>query len=119
MLASTQVAATTLTLRQQLSAGRPVAGSMMWWRTTPPRVQRRTVVLEVAIPPEEMLIASSLSSIGAALSSLVWIDHPWAGASPATAISPPRLTSTPPPSIARQAAAAARSEASALAVAPR
>jgi hypothetical protein len=30
MLASTHVPATTLAVRQQLSAGNPVAGSMMW-----------------------------------------------------------------------------------------
>src|SRR5260370_7762637 len=97
MLASTHVAATTLTVLQQLSAGRPVVGSMMWCRTTPPRVQRLTVVLEVATAPDVMLIASSVSSMEAALSSLVWIDQPWIGPSPSTAISPPTLPTPPPP----------------------
>jgi hypothetical protein len=36
-LASTQVAAATLTVRQQVAAGAPVTGSMMWCRRRPPR----------------------------------------------------------------------------------
>ena len=51
MLASRQLAAATLTVRQGPSAGRPDAGSTTWCRLSPPVVQRRTVVLEVARPP--------------------------------------------------------------------
>src|SRR5262249_13858435 len=47
MLASTQVAAATETVRHGAAAGAPVAGSTMWC----PAAQRRTVVLEVASPP--------------------------------------------------------------------
>ena len=57
--------------------------------------------------------------IGAPLSSLAWMSQPSDGGSPATAMSPPRLTSAPPPPIFARAAAAARSEVIALAVAPR
>src|SRR6266852_4559957 len=119
MFASTHEAATTLAVRQRPATGRPVDGSMMWWRTTPPRVHRRTVVLEVAIPPDWMVMVSSSSSMGALLSSLICTAHPSGGGSPATAMSPPRLTSTPPAPTALYAAAAPRSTASALAVAPR
>src|SRR5207247_9675586 len=89
-------------------------------RSVRPGTHRRTVVADVAIPPELMETASSPSEVGVAASSLAWIDQPCGGGAPATAISPPRLTSTPPSfEIALSAAVAARSEASALAVAPR
>jgi hypothetical protein len=55
VLASTQLAAATLTVRQQDRAGSPVAGSMMWCIRRPPTAQARTVVLEVASPPERMV----------------------------------------------------------------
>jgi hypothetical protein len=47
-----QVPAATLTVRQHDRAGSPVAGSMMWCTRRPPTVQARTVVLDVASPPE-------------------------------------------------------------------
>ena len=52
VLASTHEAATTVTVRQGPSEGIPVRGSKMWWRDNVPRVQRLTVVLEVATPPD-------------------------------------------------------------------
>src|SRR3979411_2725744 len=51
VLASRQVAATTVTVRNGPTVGRLVFGSMMWWSSSPPRDHRRTVVLEVATPP--------------------------------------------------------------------
>ena len=70
MLASTQDAAATVAVRHTLFTGMPVDGSMMWWSTTPPRLQRRTVVLDEASPPDRMVTVSSPSSMGAVLSSL-------------------------------------------------
>jgi len=56
VLASTQLPAATLTVRQQDRAGSPVAGLMMWCARWPPLpVQARTVVLEVASPPERIV----------------------------------------------------------------
>jgi hypothetical protein len=52
MFASTQEAAATVTVRHALSAGRPVAGSMRWCASP----HRRTVVLDVARPPERTVI---------------------------------------------------------------
>ena len=52
MLASTHVPATTVAVRHGPLLGSPVAGSMMWCSATPPLVHLRTVVLEVAIPPD-------------------------------------------------------------------
>ena len=52
MLASTHVAAATLTVRQCSCAGSPVAGSITWCSSTSPRRHRRTVVPEVATPPD-------------------------------------------------------------------
>ena len=52
-------------------------------------------------------------------SSATSTGQPPVGASPATAMSPPRLTSTPPPVMAAAAALAARSEPRPFAVAPR
>src|SRR5712691_2662077 len=50
----------------------------------------------------------------APLSSLAWVSHPSRGDSPATALSPPTLTSMPSRLIADRAAAAAMSEVSAF-----
>ena len=52
VLAATHVGPVAVTVRQYGVTGRPVRGSSRWCRTTPPRRQRRTVVLEVASPPE-------------------------------------------------------------------
>jgi hypothetical protein len=52
VFASVQLPAATLTVRQQDLAGSPVAGSMMWCTCRPPTFQVRTVVLDVARPPE-------------------------------------------------------------------
>jgi len=120
MFASTQVSAATVARRHGVCAGRPVPGSMMWCCSTPPRSQRRTRVLDVAIAPLHRVTRSEMSSIGSLLSSLICTVQPPEGGVPATAMSPPRLTRTPPtPPRALRAAAAARSAARALAVAPR
>ncbi len=122
MFASTQLAAATLTVRQQESAGRPVAGSMMWCRLAPPRRHARAEVLEVARPPSRItttwLGSTSAMTVSKATSSAIPTSQPFAGGSPATLMSPPRLTSTPQPNSAATRAAD-RSAASALAVAPR
>ena len=44
-------AAATVTVRQGVTAGRPVRGSTMWWSGDAAGHQRRTVVPEVARPP--------------------------------------------------------------------
>src|SRR5437773_450806 len=118
MLASRQVAAATVTVRKGPVAGRLVRGSMMWWSTAVPRVQRRTVVLEVATPPAGTQITSPSASGLTRLSSSMWIRQPPEGGVPAIAMSPPRLTSTPPVPAAARAALAARSTASAFAAEP-
>jgi len=56
MLASAQVAAATLTVRQQERAGSPVRGSMMWCIVLRSAVQVLTVVLDVARPPERSVM---------------------------------------------------------------
>jgi hypothetical protein len=56
MLASAQSPAATLTVRQGECTGSPLAGSMMWCIVRAPRLQRRTVVLELASPPEPIAI---------------------------------------------------------------
>ena len=117
-MASTHEAATTVTVRQGPSEGIPVRGSMMWWRDSVPRVQRLTVVLEVATPPDWIRMVSASGSTAAALSSAIWTCHPSKGGAPAVPMSPPRLTRTPHPA-SRAAASAARSAARALAVEPR
>jgi hypothetical protein len=57
MFASAQLAAATLTVRQVFWTGAPVAGSMMWCIARPRWRQRLTAVLEVANPPERMVMA--------------------------------------------------------------
>ena len=120
--ASTQVAAATLAARQQDSTGSPVRGAMMWCSLIPPRCQDRTPVLEVASPLSEITIAwlgsPPLSSGVNSTLSRMPTRQPPGGGWPATLMSPPRLTSTPQPVMAA-IATAARSAASALAVAPR
>ena len=121
MLASVQLAAATETVRQTGAAGSPVRGSRMWWSTSPPRRQRRAAVLEVARPPPWMATTAdgpACASSGRPLMSCTRIRQPPAGGWPLTAMSPPRLTSTPQPS-APAMRAAERSAAQALAVAPR
>ena len=54
MLASTQVAAATLTVRHGAAAGAPVRGIDDVMGVAAP--QRRTVVLDVASPPERIAI---------------------------------------------------------------
>src|SRR6266511_2256115 len=117
VLASTQVAAATLTVRQTTRAGLPVAGSTRWWSCWSPRRQRRAVVLEVASAPSWTRTVSPGASGPASWRSATRTDQPPAGGSPAVARSPPRLTSTPQPA-ARCARTAARSAASALADPP-
>ena len=95
MLASVQVAAATLTVRQRELAGSPVRGSMMWCWRRPPASQVRTVVLEVARPPELIVTVWPGASAGAAWSSVILTCQPSLGGGPATARSPPRLTRTP------------------------
>ena len=90
----------------------------MWCSCTSPATQRRTVVPEVARPPVASATVGPGSSSSAAWSSAIRTGQPPSGAGPATATSPPRLTSTP---VAEACAAhcALRSAASAFAVAPR
>src|SRR5262249_61097813 len=57
VFASTQLAAATLTVRQQDCAGSPVAGVMMWCSRAVPRRQLRTAVPEVARPPVQISTA--------------------------------------------------------------
>ena len=64
VLASTQVAAATDTVRQYTGAGRPVRGSRMWCSTSPPRRQRRAVVLDVASPPSWMATTAAGPAAG-------------------------------------------------------
>ena len=118
VFASVQVPAATLTVRQHERAGWPVAGSTMWCIRRPSRDQVRTVVLEVARPPEMIATVWPGASGPAAWSSVTRTRQPPAGAGPATAMSPPRLTRTPQPSC-RAISSAQRSAARALAVAPR
>jgi len=62
VFASTHEAAQTLTVRQTSTAGTPLRGSTMWW-TSPAAVrQRRTVVLDVARPPERIATVSPSAS---------------------------------------------------------
>ena len=87
-------------------------------RSSPPRRHRRAVVPEVAMPPAVMTTVGSSPSSGSSWRSERRTTQPPAGAGPATATSPPRLTSTPAP-VRSAARAAARSAHHALAVAPR
>ena len=64
VFASTQVAAVTLTVRHGERAGRPVRGSMMWCASEP---QRRTLVLDVARPPERRVSACPGACGGASM----------------------------------------------------
>src|SRR5437899_5810755 len=89
MLASTQVAATTVTVRNGPVAGRLVCGSMMWCSTAVPRVQRRTVVLDVAAPPAGTQITSASAAGATRLSAALWIRQPPEGGVQAVAMSPP------------------------------
>ena len=73
-LASTHVAAATLTVRQYSGAGAPVAGSTMWWTSTRPAFHRRTVVLEVARPPAR--IATICPPLSRLWSSPTWMGQP-------------------------------------------
>ena len=117
-LASTQDGPATVTVRHPLRATSPVRGSTMWWATAPPVRHRRTVVDDVARPPYHRVTASSASSNAVRCESATPTVQPSGGGGPDTAMSPPTLTSTPSP-VADAAASAARSTASALAVAPR
>ena len=58
------VASVTLTVRNGPEVGSPVAGSSTWCRTAPPCVHRRTVVLEVARPPDRRDTVSSCTPAG-------------------------------------------------------
>ena len=75
------------------------------------------VVLDVARPPVRSAIVGPSPS-RSRWSSVTRTGQPPAGGAPATAMSPPRLTSTPPP-ISSAMRRAARSAANALPVAPR
>src|ERR1039457_7104732 len=98
VLASTQLAAATETVRQTGSAGSPARGRRMCWITSPPQRQRRARVLAVARPPPRILTTAAGPAAGAfgrPLASWTRIRRPSGGGSPATAMSPPRLTRTP------------------------
>ncbi len=78
------------------SAGRPVRGSIRWCSSSPPRCQRRRTMLDVARPPPSMTTDGPGPSVGASCSSASRTTQPPSDG-PATAMSPPRLTSTPVP----------------------
>src|SRR6185312_2877372 len=122
VFAPTQLAAVTVTVRQTGSAGRPVRGSSTWWKAVPPRRQRRTAVLDVARPPPCIRTTGpacpGVVTSSRAVSSVSRTGQPAGGTGPAAARSPPTLTRTPAP-VSAAIAAAARSTASAFAVAPR
>ena len=119
MLASRRDAAATLTVRHGDSTGEPVAGSSRWWAGPWPVCHIRTVTLEVARPPSRMAMQGA---VGAEVGPVVVGDED----RPATVgrrardgdvASERHEHATPPdPSVA---AAAARSAARPLAVAPR
>jgi len=101
VFASAQVEAATDTVRHTWAAGRAVRGSSMWCSTSPPRRQRRAAVDDVARPPSRIVttwLGPSGGSPGSAVLSWTRMRQPSPGGSPATAVSPPRLTSTPQPS---------------------
>src|ERR1019366_9206578 len=95
-LASAQVAAATLTVCQGPSAGSPVRGSTMWCNPCPARRHWRQVIDEVATaPPASRTVCVRDEPCSSGLSA-TRIGRPPSGASRAMALSPPRLTSTPP-----------------------
>ncbi len=97
----------------------PVRGSTMWCTVRPARRQARHVVLDVARPPgPHGDLGVRLDGPASRWSSPMPIRQPLLRRGPAVLMSPPRLTSTPQPS-AVPIRRAARSAASALAVAPR
>ena len=116
-LAMTHVGAATETSCQQVLALSPVAGSTMWCTWRPARRQLRTDVPELARPPWRRATTTSAVAGSAAQSADIPTAQPSSGA-PATETSPPRFTSTGVP-VNAAILAAARSDASALAVAPR
>ena len=69
VLASTHDAAATVTVRHGEAAGLPVRGSTMWCSSPPAVAQRRTVVPELASPPDMIETAGPGASSGAAWSS--------------------------------------------------
>ena len=109
-----QELAATVTSTHGLKAMSPVLGSTMWCSSRPPRRQVRTAVPELAMPPEDMLTTVVVCSGGVDESKARPIGQPPSGASPATAMSPAKLTSTPVPrdpaipAAARSAAGAQR-----------
>ena len=119
-LASAQVMAATVAVCHGPSAGRPVRGSTMWCSSRPSRCQRRQVIDEVATAPPGSRTGCAGESPDASGRSAATMGQPSRGAVPPVAMSPPRLTSTPPACpAAAMTARAARSEPSPLAVAPR
>ena len=76
----------------------------MWCIVRPSWLQRRTVVLDVARPPERIETVCPGAVASLRWSSVTWMRQPPAGAGPAVAMSPPRLTSTPQPPAAWAAA---------------
>ena len=93
----TQSAAATLIVRQGVRTGVPEPGSMMWHIVCPSWLQRRTDVLEVASPPERIETVCPGAERSQGWSSVTRIRHPPTGSrAPEAAMSPPRLTSTPP-----------------------
>ena len=97
VLASTHVPAATLAVRHGPAVLRPVAGSTMWCTAWPRRRHRRAAVPEVAIPPPAIATVWPGASSAASWRSVTRTRHPPAGGGPATAMSPPKLTSTPEP----------------------
>ena len=115
VLASTQEAAATDTVRHGESTGRPVEGSTRWWTRFRPNIQCLRPIPELARPPEATVTLTTASS--ASQTSAIPMAKPSAGA-PNTATSPPRERRTPHPNFVRMDHAA-WSAAQAFAVDPR
>ncbi len=92
----------------------------MWCISRPPRRHCRQVIDEVATAPATRRTAWVEAWPEGSGSSATRIGHPSQGGCPSTAMSPPRLTRTPPSCrFADMAARTARSDPRPLAVAPR
>ena len=127
MFASRQFAACTLTNAHGVAAERPVRGSTRWWMVAPLRRHTRPIDEEVATPPPSITIRSSaslmvsfvLSNVRSRALSTIAMLQPGAGATPAVATSPPRLTHAPVARSSRTSRCAIRSAQCAFDVAPR
>src|ERR1700760_1059569 len=90
MFASRHEPAATLTVRQTARAGRPVAGSTRWCANPSSVAHVRTVVLEVASPPDSSVIHCPGTSTSERWSSVTRTRQPPFGGGPDRAMSPPK-----------------------------